>query len=99
MEVSLDYKWADPSAEMMVFLSSLEECDLNDDSIDEDDKGLGWGHYQYMGGGKTCRSVMPSWVAVGNTDMAHRLIAATIRISKVARYTCKRQNILGHLEC
>lgn len=87
MEVSPDYKRADPSEEMMVFLSRLEETDPNDN------KGVSWGHYQYTGGGMTCRSVMTSWVAVGNTDVARRLIAAAIRITKVARYVCERQNI------
>jgi hypothetical protein len=49
MKVLLDYKQADPLTEMMVFLSHLEECDLNDDLIDNNKKGLAWGHYQYMG--------------------------------------------------
>jgi len=93
MEDLPDYKWADPSEQMMVFLSRLEETDPNDNSIDHDNKGVSWGHYQYTGGGLTCRSVMTSWAAVGNTDVAHRLITAAIRITKVARYVCKRQNV------
>ena len=93
MEVSPDYKQAKPSEEMMAFLSRLEDTDPNDDLIDDDNKGVSWGHYQYTGGGMTCRLVMTSWAAVGNTDVARRLIAAAIRISKVARYVCERQSI------
>jgi len=40
MEDSLDYKWADPSEQMMVFLSRLEETDPNNNSIDDDNKGV-----------------------------------------------------------
>jgi len=93
MEDSPDYKRADPSEKMMVFLSCLEETDPNDDLIDDNNKGVSWGHYQYMGGGSTCRSVMTSWAAIGNTDVARRLITAAIRITKVARYVCECQNI------
>ena len=48
MEVSLDYKPAEPSKEMMAFLSCLEDTDPNDNLIDNNNKGVSWGHY-HMG--------------------------------------------------
>lgn len=74
-------------------MTRIEKADPNDTAIDEDNKGVGWGHYQFTAGSMTCGSVMQSWADIGNTDTACKLIAAAIRTCKVARYVCEKMKV------
>ncbi|KAF8900455.1 hypothetical protein CPB84DRAFT_1778961 [Gymnopilus junonius] len=80
-------------------LNSMKACpnfrpsDPNDTTIDEDNKGVSWGHYQFTAGSMTCSSVMKSWEDIGSTTTACKLIAAAIRTCKVARYVCEKLQV------
>jgi len=93
MKACPDFRSLPPSDDLKAFLARIEEADPNDTTMDEDNKGVGWGHYQFTAGSMTCASVMKSWEDIGNTDTARRLIAAAIRTCKVARYVCEKMNI------
>ncbi|KAI0044239.1 hypothetical protein FA95DRAFT_1625999 [Auriscalpium vulgare] len=82
----------EPSANVMSFLERIENADPNAADIDEDNTNANWGHRQFTAGGLTCTTVLTLWSAVGNTNIAYRLIAAALRTCKVARHLCfKRQ--------
>jgi len=76
-----------------MFLARIEKADPNDITIDEDNKGVGWGHYQFTAQSLTCSLVMKSWGDIGNTETACKLIAAAIRTCKVAQYICQKTNV------
>jgi hypothetical protein len=84
-----------PSNSFKTFFERIENADPNDATINEDNKGVGWGHYQFTGGSMTCSSVMKSWEDIGTTDAARKLIAAAIRTCKVARYVCEQTKIIA----
>jgi hypothetical protein len=93
MKACPDFQSSAPSTNLKLFLTRIEKADPNDTTIDEDNKGVGWGHYQFTAGSMTCASVMTSWEDIGNTDTACILIAAAIRTCKVARYVCEKMNV------
>ncbi|KAF8234117.1 hypothetical protein L208DRAFT_1077691, partial [Tricholoma matsutake] len=59
----------------------------------EDDSGPSWGHSQFTSGNMTLTSVLQSWESIGSTKTACHLIAASIKICKVARHICFEQKI------
>ncbi|TEB20526.1 hypothetical protein FA13DRAFT_1644519, partial [Coprinellus micaceus] len=75
---------ADPSADTLAYLKQLEDADMPD--LSEDDDNEAWGHYQYRANGLTPVLVLKDWTTIGNTTIAYRLLAASIRTSRVARY-------------
>jgi hypothetical protein len=93
MKAFPDFQSSPPSTNLNLFLTRIEKADPNDATIDEDNKGVGWGHYQFTAGLMTCASVMTSWEDIGNTNIAYKLIAAAVRTCKVARYVCTKLNI------
>ena len=93
MQDNPEFSYGEPSANMMAFLRRIESADPNDNSIDDEEKGVSWGHYQFTAGNMQCSTVVTSWKAVGNTKIACRLIAATVRTSMVAKYICEKQRL------
>lgn len=93
MKAFPNFQSSPPSTNLNLFLTRIEKADPNDATIDEDNKGVGWGHYQFTAGSMTCASVMTSWEDIGNTNTAYKLIAAAVRTCKVARYVCTKLNI------
>jgi hypothetical protein len=93
MKACPDFRSLPPSEDMKRFLARIEAADPSDTSIDEDNKGAGWGHHQFTAGSMTCASVMKSWEDIGNTTIARKLIASTVRTCKVARYVCEKMGI------
>ncbi|TEB22202.1 hypothetical protein FA13DRAFT_1921024 [Coprinellus micaceus] len=77
---------ADPSADTLAYLKQLEDADPNMPDLSEDDDNEAWGHYQYRANGLTPALVLKDWTTIGNTTIAYRLLAASIRTSRVARY-------------
>jgi len=73
---------------MLSFLDCIENADLNSPDFSEDDLYASWGHYQFTAGGQTISGVLTSWKSVGNTSVAQRLLAATLKTSKVVRHVC-----------
>ena len=93
MQDNPEFSFEEPSSYMTAFLKRIESADPNDDFIDDDEKGVSWGHYQFTAGDMQCSTVITSWKAVGNTKIACRLIAAAVRTSMVAKYICKKQQL------
>ena len=92
MEAQPDFRvWPTPSL-TNDFLSRLEKSSPTNPSFSEDDTGSSWGHYQFTSGNMTIKSVIRSWDCVGITTIACKLIAAAIKICKVARHICFEQN-------
>lgn len=88
MEANPDFCKGDPSSQTTVFLSRIEAADPTSPDLSEEDDNASWGHYQFTAGSLTCTSTLTSWEAVGNTEVARKLIAAAIKTSKVARHIC-----------
>lgn len=93
MKACPDFRAAAPSADLKNFLERIETADPNDNAIDEDNKGVSWGHHQFTAGSLTCGSVMKSWEDIGNTNTARKIIAAAIRTCKIARHVCEKLKI------
>ncbi|KAF8995355.1 hypothetical protein BDQ17DRAFT_1430405 [Cyathus striatus] len=83
MKASPDFWSQNPLASLMAFIEQIETADPNDDAIKEDDKGVGWGHYQFTSGSMTCSLVLKCWADIGNTATTCKLIAAAIRTCQV----------------
>ncbi|KAF8881061.1 hypothetical protein CPB84DRAFT_1792155 [Gymnopilus junonius] len=92
MKACPNFRPCETSADMTTFLERIEKADPNDTTINEDNKGVSWGHYQFTAGSMTCSSVMKSWY-IGSTTTACKLIAAAICTCKVARYVCEKLQV------
>lgn len=77
-----------PSPTALQFIERIEAADPNAPDIDEDDTNIGWGHNQFTSGSLTCRSVLRTWVDIGNVKSAYRLLAASLKTCLVARHLC-----------
>jgi hypothetical protein len=84
MQNQASFQLGAPSPEIIGLLERLELADPNSPDISEDDKNQSWGHCQFSGSS----SMLTSWDGIGNTGIACRLIAATIKTCKVARHVC-----------
>jgi hypothetical protein len=94
MEAQSDFRAVPTPSLTTSFLSRLENSVPTDPSLSEDDTGpSSWGHYQFTSGSMTIKSVIRSWDCVGTTTIACKLIAAAVKICKVARHICFEQNI------
>jgi hypothetical protein len=81
-----------PSTTAIEFLSKLNDTDPNSagfEPTDDDNNNAGWGHYQYTSGGMNMRTALSSWSTIGSSDFAQQLLAAGVKISKVARHLCE----------
>lgn len=93
MEAQSNFRAGPTPSSTNDFLSRLEMSSPTDPGLSEDDKGSSWGHYQFTSGNMSIKSVIRSWDCVGSTSMACKLIAAAIKICKVARHICFDQGI------
>ena len=91
MQDNPEFSFEEPSPNMTVFLKRIESENPNDDSIDDDEKGVSWGHYQFTN--MQCSTVITSWKVVGNTKIACQLITAAVRTSMVAKHICEKQRL------
>ncbi|KAM6497289.1 hypothetical protein JOM56_007762 [Amanita muscaria] len=74
------------SEDVKGFLCRLETADPNDPSIDDDEKGLAWGHCQFTANPVPWRSVFASWGSIRKPANACLVIAAAMRTCSVARH-------------
>jgi hypothetical protein len=84
MEEDVAFKHRPTPMLTMDFLLRIENADPYVADLSEDDSGLSWGHSQFTSGNMTLTSVLQSWESIGSTEMACRLIAASIKTCKVA---------------
>ena len=93
MEAQADFRSGPTPSLTTSFLSRLEKSTPTDPSISEDETGQSWGHYQFTSGNMNVKSVIRSWDCVGTTAIARKLIAAAVKICKVARHICFEKSI------
>jgi len=93
MESFPDFKVGKSSDDFVAFLSRIKNLDPNEPGLSEDDLDACWGHYQFTGGRLICSAVLTSWDAVGGCESACDLIAAALKMCKVARHLCFERNI------
>lgn len=77
-----------PSDTFTEYLARIENDVPSLEAFGEDNMGEGWGHKQFSGGALTLTSVIDSWQSVGSPANACRILAAAIRICRVARFLC-----------
>lgn len=87
------FQTGNPSANVLALLDQLETADPNSPEIQEDDANANWGHHQFAGSSLTISTALESWASIGTTAVACRLIAASIKTCKVARYVCLKRQI------
>ena len=77
-----------PSQNFSTLLERIQLADPNSPDFNEDNKGQGWGHYQFMAGGLNLSSSLTSWQDVGSIASAFQLAAAAIKTCQEARAMC-----------
>jgi hypothetical protein len=88
------YPPEEPDARVIDFLECIESADPNSTALSDDNTNASWGHYQFTAGELTITKVLISWKAVGNVATALRLVAATLRTCRVARYLCYQRKVV-----
>lgn len=88
IEACPDFSADPPSSTFSRFLSRMQDDFPSEETFGEDNVGAGWGHKQYAGGDMTLTSVFASWANVGSPANVAKVLAAAIRISRVARFLC-----------
>ena len=79
MDMQPLFKQVELSLNIMTLLENILTADPGSLDIDEDNQGLGWGHYQFMAGGISPSSVLTTWQDIGNMATAFKLVAATLK--------------------
>jgi hypothetical protein len=79
------FKQSETSEKVTTLLEHVQFADLGSLEIDEDDKGLSWGHYQFTAGIITLSSSLITWQDVGSVATAFKLVAAALKTCQEAR--------------
>jgi hypothetical protein len=82
------FKEGETSEKVTTLLERIQFADPGSPDINEDDKGLGWGHAQFTGGDLTLLSTLTTWQDVGSVATAFKLVAATLKTCQEARLMC-----------
>ena len=77
-----------PSQNFAALLERIQLADPTSPDFDEDNKGQGWGHYQFTAGGLNLSSSLTSWQDVGSIAFAFQLVAAAIKTCRDTRLMC-----------
>ena len=77
-----------PSQNFAALLERIQSADPTSPDFDEDNKGQGWGHYQFTAGGLNLSSSLTEWQDVGSIAFAFQLVAAAIKTCRDARLMC-----------
>ena len=89
MNAQWSFKQGKTSENVTTLLERVRSADpTNSQDMDEDDKGVGWGHYQFTGGNVTVSSSLTSWQDVGSVSTAFKLVAAAVKTCLEARMMC-----------
>ncbi|KAH6913246.1 hypothetical protein BKA70DRAFT_1525331 [Coprinopsis sp. MPI-PUGE-AT-0042] len=75
-----------PASNVVAYLKRLQDASPNDPSLSEEDNTINFGHSHHAGGGLTITGAITSWESVGSVGTARLLLAAAIRIFKIARH-------------
>lgn len=82
------FKQGEASTNVTTLLEHIKFADPGSPDIDEDDRGLCWGHYQYTAGGLTLLSSLTSWQDISSVSTAFQLVAAAIKMCQDAQTMC-----------
>ncbi|KAF8257586.1 hypothetical protein EI94DRAFT_1817395 [Lactarius quietus] len=83
------FKQGNSSQNVTMLLKHVQSADLASLDFDEDDKGKGWGHYQFTAGGITLSSSLTTWQEVGSVAITFKLVVAALKTCQEARQMCK----------
>ena len=75
-----------PFQNFSTLLKHIQSADPNSPDFNEDNKGQGWGHYQFMAGGLNL--LLTLWQDVGSIASAFQLVAAAIKTCWEAQVMC-----------
>jgi len=90
MDAAPSFKQGKTSENVTMLLERIQFADPNSPEFDEDNKGLGWGHYQFTAGGLSPSSSLTTWQDVGSVATAFNLVAATLKTCQEARLMCAK---------
>ena len=88
MDTQPSFKQGEPSPDVTTLLENIQSADPKSSDIDEDNRGQGWGHYQFTAGGISPSSVLTAWQNIGSVATAFKLVAAALKTSQDARAMC-----------
>lgn len=89
LEASPDFNTSKPIGDIITRIKCIEDADPNNSELSIDDSNENWGHQQFSG----LMNALQDWTSVGNVETACRILAATIKTCKAARYICSERNI------
>jgi hypothetical protein len=82
------FKQGVTSEKVTTLLERVQFADPGSLEIDEDNKGLSWGHSQFTAGNLTLSSSLITWQDVGSVATAFKLVAAALKTCQEARLMC-----------
>jgi hypothetical protein len=88
MNAQWSFKQGKPSKNIVTLVERVQSADLGSSDMDEDDMGLGWGHYQFTVGGRGPTSMLTSWQDVGSIATAFKLVVASLKTCQEAWAMC-----------
>jgi hypothetical protein len=88
MNAAWSFKQGTTSENVATLLERVQSADPGSLDMDEDDMGIGWGHYQFTAGGLSPESLLTSWQDVGSVATSFKLVAAAIKTCQEARLMC-----------
>jgi hypothetical protein len=89
MNAEPSFKQGKPSHDVLALLERLQLADPNSSDFDEDNMGVGWGHYQFTAGGFSLSS-LTAWQDIGSVAIAFKLVAAALKTCREARLQCAK---------
>ena len=89
MDALPSFEQGETSEKVTMLLERIQTADPGSEDIDEDNKGLSWGHYQFTAGNLTLASSLTTWQDVGSVATAFKLVAAVLKTCQEARQMCE----------
>lgn len=94
MNAQLSFEQGETSPNALALLERLQSTHPTSPDVDEDNRGLSWGHYQFTAGGLTLLSSLTTWKDVGSVAVAFKFVAAALKICQEVRLMCEQAKML-----
>jgi hypothetical protein len=94
MNLQSSFKQGATSEKVAMLLEHVQSADPGSPDMDEDNMGLGWGHYQFTAGGVSPESSLTSWQDIGSVATSFKLVAAALKTCQEARLMCANTRTL-----
>ena len=88
MNAQSSFKQGETSKDVAALLERVQSADPCAPDLDEDNMGIGWGHYQFTSGGLGLSTSLTCWQDIGSVATAFELVAAAIKTCQEARLMC-----------